>query len=341
MTFGTSPAASTATQGTNPPVCQNCTTSTTPLWRRDEAGSVLCNACGLFLKLHRRPRPHYLKSDVIKSRNRVKNSGANKKKSLFDNAPSVVPAPPSTSNGHHTPRSEPGTPPPQHSYPASSLHQYQTSRLPQARSVSPQSRSSTPTLPPPSAIFDPVLLLNHSPHITSTPRPQSRSPPPTLPALNLLTNPSPPQHYHPSHLSRHQRQQQQQRHTSAPAPSPPPSQPLHLEPTSSPSSSALLAENSKLKTRVAELELVNDLYRSKVTELDASEQNARRSEQVRKEVEEQLRKMLAEGRRREEDLRRRVEELEMRGSRRASPEDRDASEDERRRKRVRVTDLTA
>lgn len=50
----------------------NCQTSTTPLWRRDEAGQVLCNACGLFLKLHGRPRPISLKTDVIKSRNRVK-----------------------------------------------------------------------------------------------------------------------------------------------------------------------------------------------------------------------------------------------------------------------------
>lgn len=65
------------------PICQNCQTSTTPLWRRDEYGAVLCNACGLFLKLHGRPRPMTLKTDVIKSRNRVKTMRpdlANKKK---------------------------------------------------------------------------------------------------------------------------------------------------------------------------------------------------------------------------------------------------------------------
>lgn len=64
------------------PVCQNCQTSTTPLWRRDEAGSVLCNACGLFLKLHGRPRPISLKTDVIKSRNRVKSTQQGPKKKV-------------------------------------------------------------------------------------------------------------------------------------------------------------------------------------------------------------------------------------------------------------------
>lgn len=66
------------------PVCQNCATSTTPLWRRDEVGSVLCNACGLFLKLHGTPRPISLKTDVIKSRHRVKTASQALKKRVSD-----------------------------------------------------------------------------------------------------------------------------------------------------------------------------------------------------------------------------------------------------------------
>lgn len=65
-------AAMMASNASSQMSCQNCSTSITPLWRRDEYGSVLCNACGLFLKLHGRPRPISLKTDVIKSRNRVK-----------------------------------------------------------------------------------------------------------------------------------------------------------------------------------------------------------------------------------------------------------------------------
>ncbi|ORY02622.1 hypothetical protein K493DRAFT_385827 [Basidiobolus meristosporus CBS 931.73] len=51
--------------------CSNCQTTTTPLWRRNpQDGEPLCNACGLFLKLHGIVRPLSLKSNVIKKRNR-------------------------------------------------------------------------------------------------------------------------------------------------------------------------------------------------------------------------------------------------------------------------------
>ncbi|CAI4453527.1 BBF_collapsed_G0017320.mRNA.1.CDS.1 [Saccharomyces cerevisiae] len=55
----------------NPDIkCSNCTTSTTPLWRKDPKGLPLCNACGLFLKLHGVTRPLSLKTDIIKKRQR-------------------------------------------------------------------------------------------------------------------------------------------------------------------------------------------------------------------------------------------------------------------------------
>ncbi|CAO3591212.1 unnamed protein product [Absidia cylindrospora] len=55
-------------------VCSNCATTTTPLWRRDLEGRPLCNACGLYLKLHHEKRPLSMKTDVIKKRQRCDNT---------------------------------------------------------------------------------------------------------------------------------------------------------------------------------------------------------------------------------------------------------------------------
>lgn len=57
--------------------CYNCKTLKTPLWRRDSNGNTLCNACGLFHKLHGTMRPLSLKSDVIKKRNAKKKDNKN------------------------------------------------------------------------------------------------------------------------------------------------------------------------------------------------------------------------------------------------------------------------
>ncbi|KAL1890355.1 GATA type transcriptional activator of nitrogen-regulated proteins [Sporothrix stenoceras] len=51
--------------------CQNCSTTITPLWRRDENGRTICNACGLYYKLHGVHRPTFMKKSVIKRRKRV------------------------------------------------------------------------------------------------------------------------------------------------------------------------------------------------------------------------------------------------------------------------------
>ena len=51
--------------------CHNCNTTVTPLWRRDEQGHPICNACGLYHKLHGSHRPVQMKKSTIKRRKRV------------------------------------------------------------------------------------------------------------------------------------------------------------------------------------------------------------------------------------------------------------------------------
>ncbi|KAI7685385.1 Transcription factor GATA-4 [Sarcoptes scabiei] len=50
--------------------CSNCDVTNTSLWRRNNNGDPVCNACGLYFKLHNAPRPLILRKDQIQTRKR-------------------------------------------------------------------------------------------------------------------------------------------------------------------------------------------------------------------------------------------------------------------------------
>ncbi|XP_068105924.1 erythroid transcription factor isoform X2 [Hyperolius riggenbachi] len=66
--------------------CSNCHTSTTTLWRRNASGDPVCNACGLYYKLHNVNRPLAMKKDGIQTRNRKVGSKSKKKKQQMQEA---------------------------------------------------------------------------------------------------------------------------------------------------------------------------------------------------------------------------------------------------------------
>lgn len=79
----------------------------------------------------------------------------------------------------------------------------------------------------------------------------------------------------------------------------------------------LIAANSSLKTRVSELEVINELFRGRVTQLEQDESNARRGEEMRRASEENLKaqvedlqRHLQESQRRENQLKRRLDDIE-------------------------------
>ncbi|KAI8359457.1 GATA zinc finger-domain-containing protein, partial [Mortierella sp. GBAus27b] len=63
----TSPPLMTAKQGI---ACANCSQTQTPLWRKNDAGEPICNACGLYAKLHNRARPVTMRKSKITRRRR-------------------------------------------------------------------------------------------------------------------------------------------------------------------------------------------------------------------------------------------------------------------------------
>lgn len=66
--------------------CANCGTTTTTLWRRNGEGEPVCNACGLYFKLHQVNRPMSMKKDGIQTRKRKPRTSSSKKSSSKDSS---------------------------------------------------------------------------------------------------------------------------------------------------------------------------------------------------------------------------------------------------------------
>lgn len=269
MYTGATPAATNG-GGSNLPTCQNCSTSTTPLWRRDEFGSVLCNACGLFLKLHGRPRPISLKTDVIKSRNRVKTM-----------RPDMAPKKKQLQQAQNFPM---GTDPNGIDLSGQSAAQAaQAARRTSGRSNghgdgadSPISRNGTPS------------MYNHS-----------------LPSF-MVDDPYQTNGF--GNDGRAGSPMNGDRSLDAPM--------THEQ---------LIATNSSLKTRVSELEVINELFRGRLSQLEQQEAAARRGQEVAgaeqsqlraqleaaQESERQLRNQLEDSHRRENILKRCLDDVEL------------------------------
>lgn len=99
----------------------------------------------------------------------------------------------------------------------------------------------------------------------------------------------------------------------------------------------LIAQNSSLKTRVSELEVINELFRSRVAQLEQDEANARRGDEMRRESEKDLIRRLEESQRRENQLKHRLDDVERDLEARQAHDD--ANDDAPPAKKMRLSDM--
>jgi GATA-binding protein len=283
---------------TTQPTCQNCATSTTPLWRRDEMGSVLCNACGLFLKLHGRPRPISLKTDVIKSRNRVKTMRPDLAKQKKVSLPLD-----SVSDIRRTRLPFPHV-----------IFQRDANLSQQAQNLPPGTDANGTDM---TGANMAAALGGRRPsakstngHLDDTQSPISRTGTP-----NMYSNTHGLQMYPSMDDPQFQAQGLGSFGVAATADGRVPS-PMNGEHPQTQES--LLQENASLKTRVSELEVIQELYRGRLQQLEQDEANAHENKnqlhsqlEAAQQTETQLRNELEESHHRENMLKRRLDELEL------------------------------
>ncbi|KAL8182248.1 UNVERIFIED_CONTAM: hypothetical protein K2H54_049927 [Gekko kuhli] len=78
--------------------CANCHTTTTTLWRRNAEGEPVCNACGLYMKLHGVPRPLAMKKEGIQTRKRKPKNITKTKSCSGNNSNNAVPITPTSTS---------------------------------------------------------------------------------------------------------------------------------------------------------------------------------------------------------------------------------------------------
>lgn len=138
-------------------VCANCQTTTTPLWRRDAAGKTICNACGLYYKLHHVHRPATMMRTVIKRRKRCSTGGNADKKQQ-----SSLSSDKRRKRVHHNNNNNNNTSPPLEEESDSSTSSV-GSRSPSWHPVQSPPTSATSS-PSPNIVLPPIHAPLHHPH---------------------------------------------------------------------------------------------------------------------------------------------------------------------------------
>ncbi|XP_070600566.1 transcription factor GATA-5 [Erythrolamprus reginae] len=82
--------------------CTNCQTTNTTLWRRNSEGEPVCNACGLYMKLHGVARPLAMKKESIQTRKRKPKNVNKSKSSANSSTTSTTNSPSSLTNSEST-----------------------------------------------------------------------------------------------------------------------------------------------------------------------------------------------------------------------------------------------